>query len=178
MADPFVGEIRVFSFDLEPPGWAKCDGRTLSIQQHQALYSLIGTMFGGDGKSNFMLPDLRGRVPAGTVPTPGFLGKAFGAESITLTASEVAAHTHSMMGTSSNGTQRLPLNTPVLANAVVGVPPTPIPLYRVPGPTSPVVAMAPGAVSQAGESQAHPNVQPSLALNFCIALTGSYPPRS
>lgn len=175
MAEPFIGEIKIFSFDWAPRGWARCDGATMQIRQNAALYSLIGTYFGGDGRTTFSLPDLRGRVPAAT--NPGLSGKALGAESVTLTASEMPAHTHTMQGTSSNGTQRFPLNTPMLANAVKAPASTPISLYAPPQ-TSTTVPLAPAAVSQTGGAQAHSNVQPSLALNFCIALTGVYPPRS
>ncbi|MBI3893265.1 MAG: phage tail protein [Candidatus Wallbacteria bacterium] len=176
MAEPFVGEIRLFSFDFAPQGWARCDGATLQVQQNQALFSLIGKMFGGNGVKTFMLPDLRGRVPAGTLPTSTLVGQALGAESVPLIASQTPGHTHAMQGTSSNGTQRFPASTPMLANAVVAPSSTPLMLYAQPGST--VVPMAPSAVSQTGGGQGHSNVQPSLALNFCIALTGIYPPRS
>jgi microcystin-dependent protein len=163
VADPFVGEIRIFPFGIVPQGWAPCEGQLLAISQNTALFSLLGTMYGGNGINNFQLPDLRGRLPLGY--SANFPQGEFGGEEThTLTTGEMPAHTHPVQACSPAGTLSLVGN-----NYWAGS------MNYSPAPTGP---MAPGSVSSAGGGQAHANMQPYLALNFCIALNGIYPPRN
>lgn len=163
MAEPFLAEIRLMSFNFPPKGWASCNGQLLPINQNQALFALLGTNYGGDGRVNFALPDLRGRVPI-SVGNGHTLGERGGAEAHTLSAAELAAHTHAVQAQSSvaNATP-LPQGNVLAAGAE---------LYAAPAALQP---LAPGAVGSVGGSQAHRNMQPSLALNFCVALQGIFP---
>jgi microcystin-dependent protein len=164
MAEPFLSEIRIMSFVFAPKGWALCNGQLLPINQNQALFSLLGTTFGGDGRVNFALPDLRGRTPihAGSGHT---LGERGGEQAHTLSIAELPMHVHVLSGTSANAAAFSPANTPVYAktNQVMYAPPTNF------------VAMNPGMVTNTGGSQAHLNMQPFLTLTFCIALQGIFP---
>lgn len=177
MADPFVAEIRIFPFTFAPTGWAFCDGQLVTISQNTALFSLLGTTYGGDGKSNFALPDLQGRVPIHTGQGPGLslydLGEALGSDTVTLLQSEIPAHAHTL-GAEDPGIggadQSAPSPTSVLAQSTGGF------AYR-PDASSQPVQMNQKAVGALGGSQPHNNLQPYLALNFCIALQGIYPPR-
>lgn len=172
MADPFVAEIRIFSFNFPPTGWAFCDGQLLPLSQNTALFSLLGTTYGGDGKSNFALPNLRGRVPMHPGQGPGLslydLGETGGADTVTLLEAEMPAHTHVLRGANTLAdTPRPPGNTLArYANA-----------YQQDA-TSNLVAMAPEALPPAGGSLPHNNLMPYLTLNFCIALQGVFPSRS
>lgn len=163
MAEPFLAEIRLMSFGFPPKGWAFCNGQLLPINQNQALFSLLGTTFGGDGRVNFALPDLRARVP---IHTGGghTLGERGGEASHTLSVAELPTHTHQLTGTTTAGTALLPASNLLARNN--------LPAYH--GPTS-LQAMAAESVGNAGGSQPHPNLMPSLALNFCIALQGIFP---
>ena len=163
MAEPFLSEIRMMSFVFAPKGWALCNGQLLPINQNQALFSLLGTTFGGDGRVNFALPDLRGRTPI-HVGSGHTLGERGGEQAHTLSISELPTHTHVLSGSSSNGTQQIPVGNlfAVTANQ----------LYH--GADS-LVALAAGTVTNVGGSQAHLNMQPFLTLNFCIALQGIFP---
>lgn len=165
MAEPFLGEIRMMSFNFAPKGWALSNGQLLPINQNQALFSLLGTTFGGDGRVNFALPDLRGRTPihAGS----GFtLGQQGGEQAHTLSIAELPAHGHLVNGTNTTGNTSIPSNTAVLAST------TPSQLFS--GPQN-IGAMNSSVVTVTGGSQAHQNMQPFLALNFCIALQGIFP---
>ena len=167
MSEPFLAEIRMVGFNFAPRGWAFCDGQILPISQNTALFSLLGTNYGGDGRVNFALPDLRGRAP--THPGGGIrLGQRFGAETHTLTEAEIPNHTHGVRASSE------PTDAPIPTGNTWGV--TSQPFY---GPAA-GLAMADGAVGADpdGTGQAHENCQPSLALNFCIALNGLFPSRS
>lgn len=164
MADPFLAEIRIMSFNFPPVGWAMCNGQLLPINQNQALFSLLGTVYGGDGRVSFGLPNLQGRVPIHT-GRGHTLGEQGGEQSHTLSMAELPAHTHTATAASVAGT------TPVPISAFLGV--VPQPLY---GPAdSNLGALNPATLSNIGGSQAHLNLQPFLALNFCIALQGIFP---
>lgn len=166
MSEPFLGEIRICSFDFAPRGWAFCEGQLLQINQNQALYSLLGISYGGNGISTFALPDLRGRMPINfTNALP--LGRSVGEEAHRLTIAEMPMHTHLIGAQSAVGTATQP------ANAVSAQSASRDQQYA----TIPNVAMA-GAVAVAGSSQPHENRPPFLTLRFVIALTGIYPPRN
>lgn len=170
MSEPFLSEIKIVGFNFAPRSWAFCDGQILPINQNQSLYSLLGTTFGGDGRTTFALPDLRGRVPIhfGDGYT---LGQKGGQENVTLSASEIPAHTHVLNAVSSESTAG---NSQNVANNSLGTG-TPNNLYsNVAGNQS----LAASAVTTGGGSQAHENRQPFLVLNFCIALQGLFPSRN
>jgi len=172
VADPFVAEIRIFPFNFAPKGWAWCDGQLLPLSQNTALFSLLGTTYGGDGKSNFALPDLQGRTPMHPGQGPGLslhdLGEQGGSETVTLLESEIPSHSHTF-----NGSTQLALqNDPNQQNWAVG---DGINLYAAPNPTVP---MAAEAIAPAGGDQPHNNMQPYLTFYFCIALQGVFPPRT
>jgi microcystin-dependent protein len=175
MSDPFVAEIRIFPFNFAPKGWAFCDGQILPISQNTALFSLLGTTYGGDGKSTFALPDLQGSAPMQPGQGQGLslrdLGEMSGVESITLLVSEIPVHTHTQMASSQQGDIQEPTPTTSLARPVGALP-------YVPGsPAPPLVLMAPQALPPAGGGLPHNNMQPYLTFNFCIALQGVFPPR-
>lgn len=170
MSLPYLGEIRIVSFSFAPKGWALCNGQTMSIQQNQALFSLLGTTFGGDGRTNFLLPDFRGRTPmhAGSQQgTPAYTpGQSTGQEQHTLILSELPLHSHTAMGSSATNTLGSPAGN-----------------FWATGPSqyaaSPInTAMAGNAIAPAGGSQPHENRPPYLVLNFIIALTGIFPSRN
>lgn len=164
MAEPFLSEIRIMSFGFPPKGWALCDGQLLPINQNQALFSLLGTTFGGDGRVNFGLPNLQGRTPI-HVGSGHTLGERGGEQAHTLSIAELPTHTHVMNATSANGTTNVAVGN-VLAKSLQAV-------YSA--PASNLVAMAPERVMNVGGSQAHLNMQPFLTLSFCIALQGIFP---
>ena len=171
MADPFVAEIRIFPFWFAPRGWATCDGQLLPISQNTALFSLLGTTYGGDGKSTFALPDLNGRVP---VHDSGqndefFYGSMGGSETVTLLTSEMPLHTHQAMASNQDGTFNAPANNRVTAvSPVSGV-------YQA--TPAGLTSMDFNSVAPSGGSLPHNNMQPYLALTFCIAMQGVFPPR-
>ncbi|HWS25548.1 MAG TPA: tail fiber protein [Xanthomonadales bacterium] len=163
MGTPFLAEVRICSFSFAPRGWALCNGQLLPINQNQALFSLLGTTFGGDGRVNFALPDLRGRMPIhfGNGRT---LGERGGEQAHTLTVAELPLHTHVMnFSTQAASTDNPVNNVPAMT---VG------PAY---GPAQSLVAMAPASVANVGGSQAHLNMPPFLTLSYCIALQGVFP---
>lgn len=167
MAEPFLSEIRIFSFVFAPKGWALCNGQLLPINQNQALFSLLGNTFGGDGRVNFALPDNRGRVPV-HVGSGHTLGERGGSQAETLTTSQLPQHTHVLNAVSSGSTT---VNSQNISNNSLGTA-TPSNLYsNVVGN----IALSPSTVSSTGGSQAHLNMQPFLTLNFCIALQGIFP---
>ncbi len=175
MSSPFVAEIRIFGFNFAPTGWALCNGQLLPISQNTALFSLLGTTYGGDGKSTFALPNLRGCVPISWGQGPGLSnydpGQAGGTDVVSLLQSELPAHTHQARAASSSGNQPGPSG-----NVWAGAPGrTPPPRFQNGPPNS---AMSASAIANAGGSQPHNNRQPYLGLNFCIALQGVFPPRS
>ena len=164
MAEPFLSEIRLMSFEFAPKGWALCNGQLLPINQNQALFSLLGTSFGGDGQVNFALPDLRGRTPI-EVGSGHALGEVGGQQAHTLAISELPVHTHTANATSSPASTAIPSGSLVLAQSNFE-------LYRA--PTS-LAAMNASTIASTGGSQAHLNMQPFLTLSFCIALQGIFP---
>jgi microcystin-dependent protein len=164
MAEPFLSEIRIMSFNFAPKGWAMCNGQLMPINQNQALFSLLGTTFGGDGRVNFALPDLRGRTPihAGSGHT---LGERGGEQAHTLTINEMPQHIHFATASTSVGGTNFPLND--MLSAALN-------LYTQPGSGN-LTTLRPDTVTNAGGSQAHLNMQPFLTLTFCIALQGIFP---
>lgn len=176
MAAPFVAEIRIFPFNFPPKGWAFCNGQLLPISQNTALFSLLGTTYGGDGKSTFALPDLQGAAPmhiGGNQPGPGlsvhFLGEFAGEEFVTLLNSEMPLHTHTMMASNQQGDVQMAVPTVSLARPVGALPYSDTP--------NPQTTMAPQMLSISGGSLPHNNMMPYLALNFCIAMQGVFPAR-
>jgi microcystin-dependent protein len=166
MAEPFLSEIRIMSFGYAPRGWAMCNGQLLPINQNQALFSLLGTTFGGDGRVNFALPDLRGRIPI-HVGSGHTLGERGGEQAHTLSISELPEHVHVQNAVNIPATTSDPSTANVtLAQSVQAL------LY---GPATNLQAMAPDMVTNTGGSQAHLNMQPFLTLTFCIALQGIFP---
>lgn len=162
MAEPFLSEIRIMSFVFPPKGWALCNGQLLPINQNQALFSLLGTTFGGDGRVNFALPDLRGRTPI-HVGGAHTLGERGGEQAHTLSISELPTHTHVAMAQPATGTQ-LPAVNALLAQASN--------VYRTPDS---LLALNAATITNVGGSQAHLNMQPFLTLSMCIALQGIFP---
>ena len=164
MAEPFLSEIRIMSFEFAPKGWALCNGQLLPINQNQALFSLLGTTFGGDGRVNFALPDLRARTPI-HVGSGHTLGERGGEQAHTLSIAELPTHTHVANGSGATATLDSPTNNLFAKTGSTSI-------YGAPNS---LVAMNPGTVANAGGSQAHLNVQPFLTLTFCIALQGIFP---
>jgi microcystin-dependent protein len=164
MAQPYVGEIRMFAGNFAPAGWMFCDGSLLPISENETLFQLIGTTYGGDGQSTFALPDMRGRLPLHQ--GNGFiLAETGGAEEITLTSNQIPAHSHPLLA-SSDAT-----NTPNAGGNVLGAPLTATPFFAA----TPTLGLAPQAVSSVGGSQPHTNFQPYLCVNFIISLFGIFP---
>jgi len=164
MAQPYVGEIRIFAGNFAPAGWMFCEGQLLPISENETLFNLIGTTYGGDGQSTFALPDLRGRLPMHQ--GNGFiLAETGGAEEITLTVAQIATHTHPVLCSQNNGDSTQPQNNVIATNASVQV-------YRAQAPVAP---MSTQAVGPTGGSQPHTNFQPYLCLDFIISLYGIYP---
>jgi microcystin-dependent protein len=175
MADPFVAEIRIFPFNFAPKGWAFCGGQILPLSQNTALFSLLGTTYGGDGKSNFALPNLQGRAPMHPGQGPGLslhdLGETGGTDTVTLLQSEMPMHNHTMRGTVENGTQGTLTANITLATSIGGT------VFQTVTNAN-LMPMSPNALAPAGGDQPHNNLQPYLTCNFCIALQGVYPPRT
>jgi len=170
MADPFVAEIRIFPFNFAPKGWAFCDGQLLPLSQNTALFALLGTTYGGDGKSTFALPDLQGNVPVHPGQGPGLslydLGQQGGAETVTLLESEMPVHSHTLRAVEDDGAFFTPVGQFLASGNSM----------YVTGNTA-NTTMAPQVLTPAGGSLPHNNMMPYLTLNFCIALQGVFPPR-
>jgi microcystin-dependent protein len=172
MSDQFVAEIRIFPFNFPPTGWAFCDGQLLPISQNTALFSLLGTTYGGDGKSTFALPDLRGSAPLQPGQGQGLslydLGEVGGTESVSLLQSEIPAHTHAANASNGPAGLQAPAVDRVLGRANNNV--------YLDNPAN-LVTLAPEALAPAGGGQPHNNMQPYLTVSFCIALQGIFPHR-
>ena len=175
MADPFVAEIRIFPFNFAPKGWAWCNGQLLPLSQNTALFSLLGTTYGGDGKSNFALPDMQGNAPMHTGQGPGLslhdLGEMSGSETVTLLQSEIPSHPHTMKASGDAADNNQPGGNMAAKPAGRGNN-----LYVT--TTSPLVAMNNSALTPTGGDQPHNNMMPYLTLYFNIALQGVFPPRT
>lgn len=169
MAEPFLSEVRIMSFVFAPKGWALCNGQLLPINQNQALFSLLGTTFGGDGRVNFALPDLRGRTPI-HVGSGHTLGERGGEQAHTLSIAELPQHTHVLNASTTAGDAPVPNVVAQGIGTLMAATPN-----QVYGPAANLVAMNPGSVTNTGGSQAHLNMQPFLTLSFCIALQGIFP---
>ena len=174
MADPFVAEIRIFPFNFPPRGWAWCDGQLLPISQNTALFSLLGTTYGGDGKSNFALPDLQGRAPMHPGQGPGLslhdLGETGGSDTVTLLESEIPAHSHALMAEFVDAADNhAPSPAKALGPSSGGM------AYQ--SGTASLVSLADTALAPAGGDQPHNNLMPYLTFYFCIAQQGVFPPR-
>lgn len=172
MSEPFVGEIRMFAGNFAPRGWAFCDGQLLAVSQNDALFSLLGTIYGGDGRTTFGLPELRGRIPIHAGSGPGLssrqLGAKGGAEKVSLTVNQLPSHTHQMKASSDSGSAASPNNSTVGRTANFD-------LFRANG--TPGVNMSTNAIPNVGGGQSHTNLQPFLCIHFVIALLGIYPSR-
>jgi microcystin-dependent protein len=174
MADPFVAEIRIFPFNFAPKGWAFCDGQLLPLSQNTALFSLLGTTYGGNGKSNFALPDLQGRAPMHPGQGPGLslhdLGETGGSDTVTLLESEIPAHNHTVNVAANPALLAVPSPSVSLARSRT------VNAYQT-NSTQNLVTMAGETIAPAGGDAPHNNLMPYLTLNFCIALQGVFPPR-
>ncbi|PWK13483.1 phage tail protein [Tumebacillus permanentifrigoris] len=177
MAEAFIGEIRVFAGNFAPRDWAFCNGQLMSIAQNTALFSLLGTQYGGDGRTTFALPNLSGRAAMSQGQGPGLtertVGEQVGSGTVTLLTTEIPAHTHIPQAVAAKGTATDPTNTVWAETPPQGRTGTQIPLYAA----TPNVTMSPLALSVAGGSQPHNNMQPFLAMNFIICLYGIFPSR-
>ena len=173
MSDQFLGELRAFGFQFAPKGWAMCNGQTLSIQQNAALFSLLGTTYGGNGVSTFQLPNLQSRVPMhfGTAPsgTSYAEGEIGGVENVTLLQSQMPTHIHTLNAVSASGNAHFPSGV-LYASGSSGNEG----FYG----SGTLVPLVPNTIAPAGGSQAHTNIQPYLVINWCIALTGVFPSRN
>ena len=172
MSEPFVGEIRMFAGNFAPRGWAFCDGQLLAVSQNDALFSLLGTIYGGDGRTTFGLPDVRGRIPLHQGTGPGLsarrLGSKGGAENVTLTTNQLASHSHDWNANTAAATGSAP------QGKVTATPTPPGRLYRQADQT---VSLASTTIANTGGSRSHNNLMPTLCINFIIALVGIYPSR-
>jgi microcystin-dependent protein len=179
MSDPFLGQITLFPYSFAPQGWIECQGQILPISQYAALFSLLGTQFGGNGTSNFALPDLQGRVAVGMGQTPpGSLydmGENGGVENVTLLYLSMPSHTHSLNALAADGGTNNPAGA-VLATAALGAP-RDQDRGNIYATGAPATSLVQASIAQTGGGQPHNNVQPLLALRYCIALAGVFPSR-
>ena len=175
MSDPFVAEIRIFGFNFAPTGWAQCNGQLLPISQNTALFSLLGTTYGGDGRSTFALPNMQGNAPMHPSQGPGLslhdLGETGGSETVTLLPSEMPLHNHALLAAGGDiGDERTPVDRSFARTTGVG--------GNLYGAASNLVQLSPQALPPAGGALPHNNMMPLLTLNFCIAMQGVFPPRT
>jgi len=181
MGDWFIGEIRLFSMSWNPQYWLPCDGRILQTQQYQALFALLGKTYGGNGTTTFALPDLRGRTPVGVSQTDRTYqsGTVGGAETVVLNTTQIPPHIHTFSANSASGTSTMVSAGAAIATVAASPQmPTAPSIFIAPAANQPMIPLNPATVGNAGSSAGHPNMQPSLTLNFCIACAGLYPPRN
>lgn len=170
MSNPYLGEIKILPWNWPPKGWALCNGALLPIQQYSALFSLLGTTYGGNGTTTFALPDLQGRVPVHRSQDGSFQqGQKAGEEQVLLTQSTMALHNHALLGTTTAGDRKSPPSTYAASSSATD--------YYYSPPTNPV-ALNPASIGPAGGNQAHPNMQPYLVISYCIATSGMFPSRN
>jgi microcystin-dependent protein len=176
MATPYIGEIRLFPFNFAPRGYAMCAGQLLSITQNTALFSILGTYYGGNGTSNFGLPDLRGNLPVGQHQAPGLsdyvLGEMGGTTTVTVLTSNMPAHNHPAIGTNNPANEPSPVGHSWAADGAG------ITMQFTPIAGAPPQSISPGVLGNVGGGQPHNNLQPYLALNYCIAMQGAFPSRN
>jgi microcystin-dependent protein len=179
MSQPFVGQVMMFGGNFAPQGWMTCSGQILPISEYETLFNLVGTTYGGDGQTTFGLPDLQGRIPLnqGTGPglSPRVIGQKAGTESVTLTTAQIPLHTHSVNAVNANANQQAPAGNSIFANEVstaTGGGNAFTYLAGTPASTSPLLA---ATLNQSGGSTPHENIQPVLAVTYCISLFGIYP---
>jgi microcystin-dependent protein len=180
MSEPFIGEIRCFGFNFAPLGWSQCNGQILQIAENNALYSVIGSAYGGDGQTTFGLPDLQGRVPmhwGNGTELNTVVSQPQGVASVTLTAQEIPQHTHTLAAVVVASGAGPVERTAVPTSATFLSASQPPDQVWQKGPATPNTAFSPKAISQVGHSLPHENMQPYLVLNFCIALNGLFPPQ-
>ena len=184
MSEPFLGQITVFPYNFAPYGWMDCSGQTLAISQYAALFSLLGTTYGGNGTSTFQLPNLQGRVPVGQGVLSGTssdyaMGEEGGAETVTVTASTMPLHTHTLNASTATGTTNNPSGQMTAAPKVSTGSKGASSVFKglIYNPAAPNTALAPTAVGTVGSSLPHDNTQPSLVLRYCIAMQGVFPTR-
>lgn len=178
MAEYFLGEIRAFGFGFAPKGWTLCNGQTLPISQNAALFSLLGTTYGGNGTTTFQLPNLQSRAAVGVGQGPGntyVLGEIAGVESVTLGINQIPSHTHGWTANSQAADAISPLNA-FLAGAIIGTGNTPQATYGAPGGAT--VPLAANQLANTGGNLPHSNMQPFVVINYCIAVTGIFPSRN
>lgn len=172
MADPFVAEIRIFPFNFAPRGWAFCDGQLLPLSQNTALFALLGTTYGGNGQSNFALPNMQGDAPMHPGQGPGLslhdLGETGGSETVTLLQSEMPSHSHSVSASLADGTSQTAAGEKLATGVGIGQ-------YAS---AASLIQLSPAGLAAAGGGQPHNNMMPYLTLNFCIAMQGVFPPRT
>ncbi len=175
MSEPFVGEIRMFAGNFAPRGWAFCDGQLLAVSQNDALFSLIGTIYGGDGRTTFALPDMRGRLPVHQGQGPGLsprrLGARYGSEKVNLTINQIPSHSHEYLGSANIADSNNPASDVVASHNDGDLPYVDVPSVDK------IKSLSSDAVSATGGSQAHQNMMPSLCINYIMALVGIYPSR-
>ena len=174
MSEFFIGQIMMTGFSFAPKSWAQCNGQLLPIAQNQALFSLLGTQYGGNGITNFALPDLRSRTPVGYASSVQ-IGQSSGAENVTLLSTNLPSHTHSVNASTTAGDNRNP-STRVFATSTNTSPNAPVNMYAP--STGALVPLNAQTVSPTGGNQPHPNLQPYSVINFCIALSGIFPSRN
>jgi microcystin-dependent protein len=179
MTQPFLGQIQMFGFNFAPRNWATCDGQILSISSNTALFSLLGTFYGGNGQTTFALPDLRGRVALHTGSDPNYAqGEQGGLETVQLLVTEMPAHNHSFSGTTSSANDKRPKTGAAFAQTTKAGPVSPGDNYYAQDNSPTVTAINPNTVATYGAGQGHNNLQPYLTVNFCIAMAGIFPSRN
>jgi microcystin-dependent protein len=182
MANPFLGQITVYPYSYPPANWMDCAGQLLPISQYTALFSLLGTQYGGNGTSNFALPDLQGRIPVGQGQLPGSgnydMGEAAGAETVTIDMTSMPAHTHSLNASTVGGTTNNPAGMVLAKPEVGGGRGGTAEKGNIYNPATPDTVMAGTSIAPAGNTQPHNNIQPSLVLRYCICVRGVFPARA